>query len=327
MNQRLGAFIRMLRVRALALILLFACLGATATGARLEEAWRHLLIIIPVLAAWYLHGTCINDLSDEAIDKVNLRGAVGRPLANKRVSRGFIMWLAVGAGIVCLAGAFVIGMLAFWICVIALVLNWVYSMPPVRLSGRGIMAPLLLPLGYVALPFLLAVNAVDGRMKWWQIGLLAGLYISFIGRIVLKDFRDVKGDSKYNKRTFIVRYGPRATVIFSAFMFAIGSGLLSLIFATKNILISTVLFAHFVIVVWSLGELLRAGVQQAEQVIIGGIAKVATASLICMLIHLDMPTAVSNKSVCLLLIVAVALFGAWQCIYSVRHTAEIKVVY
>ena len=37
--------------------------------------------------------------------------------------------------------------------------------------------------------------------------LLAGLYVGFIGRILLKDFRDVRGDALFGKRTFLVRHG------------------------------------------------------------------------------------------------------------------------
>ena len=44
----------------------------------------------------------------------------------------------------------------------------------------------------------------------------AGLYVGFIGRIVLKDFRDVRGDRLFGKRTWLVRHGRVATCRLSA---------------------------------------------------------------------------------------------------------------
>ena len=56
--------------------------------------------------------------------------------------------------------------------------------------------------------------------------LLAGLYAGFIGRIVLKDFRDVRGDALFGKRTFLVRHGRRATCRLSATFLVVGVSVL-----------------------------------------------------------------------------------------------------
>lgn len=45
---------------------------------------------------------------------------------------------------------------------------------------------------------------------------VGALYLGFIGRILLKDFRDVRGDALFGKRTFLVRHGRRATCAVSA---------------------------------------------------------------------------------------------------------------
>ena len=49
-----------------------------------------------------------------------------------------------------------------------------------------------------------------------DLALLAALYVGFVGRIVLKDFRDVVGDRLFGKRTFLVRHGRRTTCVLSA---------------------------------------------------------------------------------------------------------------
>jgi len=65
-----------------------------------------------------------------------------------------------------------------------------------------------------------------------DVALLAALYVGFIGRIVLKDFRDVVGDRLFGKRTFLVRHGRRVTCGLSAACWVVGSGLL--VVATPN---------------------------------------------------------------------------------------------
>ena len=41
-----------------------------------------------------------------------------------------------------------------------ILLNYIYSMPPIRVSYRGLLAPALLPIGYVVLPFILGTIVV-----------------------------------------------------------------------------------------------------------------------------------------------------------------------
>jgi 4-hydroxybenzoate polyprenyltransferase len=98
-----------------------------------------------------------------------------------------------------------------------------YSLPPVRLAGRGAIASLTLPAGYVAVPYLLGIFAVRGTLRRADLLLLLGLYAGFIGRIVLKDFRDVRGDALFGKRTFLVRHGRAATCAVSAVCWVIGA--------------------------------------------------------------------------------------------------------
>jgi 4-hydroxybenzoate polyprenyltransferase len=83
-----------------------------------------------------------------------------------------------------------------------------------------------LPACYVAVPFLLGAFSVHTAIGWRQLELLAGLYLGFIGRIVLKDFRDVRGDALFGKRTFLVRHGRRPTLVFSAAFVTAGTGVI-----------------------------------------------------------------------------------------------------
>ncbi len=111
-----------------------------------------------------------------------------------------------------------------------LLLAAAYSLPPIRLSGRGIVTSVLLPLGYVAVPYLLGAFSVDVTLNRRGVLLLVGLYLGFMGRLVLKDFRDEHGDRMYSKRTMLVRYGRARTCAFGAVFWTAGAlvGLLAL---------------------------------------------------------------------------------------------------
>jgi 4-hydroxybenzoate polyprenyltransferase len=103
-----------------------------------------------------------------------------------------------------------------------------YSVRPIRIADRGSVAALTLPACYVVVPYLDGFLAADGRFAPSDALLLAGLYVGFIGRILLKDFRDVRGDALFGKRTFIVRHGRVVTCRVSASMGVVGAGLVSL---------------------------------------------------------------------------------------------------
>jgi 4-hydroxybenzoate polyprenyltransferase len=74
----------------------------------------------------------------------------------------------------------------------------------------------LLPIGYVTVPYLTGAFAVRPSLTGRDLALMTGLYVGFIGRIILKDFRDVIGDRLFGKRTWLVRHGRVATCRVSA---------------------------------------------------------------------------------------------------------------
>ena len=58
-------------------------------------------------------------------------------------------------------------------------------------STRGMVAALL-PAAYVAVPYLVGIFSVRASLRAVELVLLGGLYVGFVGRILLKDFRDVR---------------------------------------------------------------------------------------------------------------------------------------
>lgn len=217
----------MLRYRTALMIVLFVAIGDALSKTKATYYSPKLLIVIAILACWYIFSTSVNDLADEEIDKINLLGNAERPLVNKQTNRSFLWRLSTATALLCILLSFSLGVWAIATTIAALILSYIYSMPPLRVSYRGILATLLLPIGYVLFPVALAVFIHGPRLQHNDFLIVAALYISFAGRIILKDFRDVKGDTKFGKRTFIVRHGARATCLVSGVAWGIGGLLMA----------------------------------------------------------------------------------------------------
>jgi 4-hydroxybenzoate polyprenyltransferase len=119
-----------------------------------------------------------------------------------------------------------LGLPALLIMGLSLVINMIYSMPPVRLSRRTFLAPLILCVAYVLLPYWLGVVAAGQALTSGDIPLLAAFMVLFLARINLKDFRDRAGDARFGKPTFVLRYGKRAACAVSITAALTGNALL-----------------------------------------------------------------------------------------------------
>lgn len=216
---------KMLRIRTFAMLVLFLLIFHISLNG--ENYSYFLLFQLIILATWYIHATCVNDLADFKIDQVNLKGYSERPLANNLTSKKQLALLSICAAGVSLTAGSMLGLVVFLVMPGFLLLNIAYSSPPIQISHRGVFAPLLLPLGYVFLPWFLVYGPEIQQISKESVLLLTGMYLAFVGRIVLKDLRDVKGDAQYGKRTFVVRYGVRATTVFSLVFWLAGATILA----------------------------------------------------------------------------------------------------
>lgn len=223
MMTRIRLVVLVARPAVIGLLLMFAGTGLAQAGRPEEPAAIAKTAV--VIAGFLLFSVACNDLADEEIDKVNLPGK--RPLgAGLLGHREFALTGAV-AGIAALAVSVTIGWLAAGVTTAGLAVSAGYSLRPVRLADRGAVASLVLPACYVAVPYLLGVLAGGGRISDpGTLALAGGLYLGFIGRILLKDFRDVRGDAMFGKRTFLVRHGRVPTCAASAFFWACGTAVI-----------------------------------------------------------------------------------------------------
>lgn len=223
MTARLRLALLVARPAVVFLLALSGLVGLSLGGVADDPvAIGRLLILV---MSFVVFAVSCNDLADLEIDRVNLSGDARRPLVTGSAAARDVRRLAFGSAVAAATAAVTQGRLALMLIVIGMCVAAAYSLPPFRLSRRGLVAPLVLPALFVGLPFVLGVLA--GRdLRARDLAVLAALYVGFIGRIVLKDFRDVVGDRLFGKRTFLVRHGRVATCVLSAGCWVAGTALL-----------------------------------------------------------------------------------------------------
>lgn len=287
MTGRTGRLVvMMIRPPVAVLLLLFAALGMAPAG-RADGFHPLFTTVLVIVGGWFIHATVLNDLADEAIDRVNLTAARGRPLVTGQATRSDLLVLGNGAAVVALVVAWAVNWRVGVVVAAGLALNAAYSLRPVRLSHRGAVASLMLPLGYVALPYLVGALSVQPRLGRTDVVLLVGLYVTFIGRILLKDFRDVSGDGLFGKRTFLLRHGREATCLASAICWVIGTTTLFALVPARSLLVA-VFVVYLGCALDGLRRLATTTGHIAEQVTIGAIAQVGRGMAITLLAHFSM---------------------------------------
>ncbi|HEX3082754.1 MAG TPA: UbiA family prenyltransferase [Candidatus Saccharimonadia bacterium] len=211
-SQYLKSLRGLLRVPTYLLLSLNFLLGLLVAGGGVTTRWWLVAAGLVAVGGWYVHATSLNDLSDYAIDQINLKSDPDRPLVTGGMSRRVLVLTAGLATAVTLAAAYALGPRAVILAGLLLVLNIVYSLPPLRVAGRGALALVLLPVGYVAYTMTLGAVAAGGPLTAGFGQLVAVCYAQFVARVSLKDYRDVLGDAKFGKRTFLLRHGSNAVI-------------------------------------------------------------------------------------------------------------------
>jgi 4-hydroxybenzoate polyprenyltransferase len=214
-------FLLLCRPAVLLLLALFAAIGA-ARGGVVNDLTR-MAEIAAIIASFLVFSVAANDLADAAIDRINLPGDRRRPLVTGTARQTDMVLLLACSAVLTLGVAAVLNVAVLITACCGLLLSAAYSLPPSRLANRGAVASMILPACYVATPFLIGLFAGRSAPRPADLVLLAGLYVGFIGRIMLKDFRDVRGDALFGKRTFLVRHGRRATCRLSAALWTVGT--------------------------------------------------------------------------------------------------------
>lgn len=315
-------YLTMLRFRVAAMVWLFMLLGAAFHDGLGSSAWRYVLAAL-ALGSCYVAATALNDVADEALDRVNHPGGSGRPLVSGDASAPQLRLLAVVAAFVAASAAAPLGARALVLVGVSLAIGHVYSLPPFRFSYRTYLAPLVLGVGYVLVPYLLGVQAVGSAFDRRDVPFVGGLYALFVARIVLKDFRDRPGDRMYGRPTLLLRFGKAATCVMSAVALAVGTAALAVVLPALAAV--TVMFAA------AIGSMLlslwRADEGRPEQVAIGIGARMGNGLLTCALAWLVLESAGASVGERLLFVFILAALFAASFASLVRRPEAVAIGY
>lgn len=226
----------LLRPQTYILMVVYVVFGITY-GIALQTAQSspftvHTLVVtlcsLAALALWYIAGAAFNDYADYEIDKINLKGDKQRPLVAGLVTKRQLLNIGIGTSVASAVCAVLTMTPAIALLFgVLLLFNVAYSLPPIKISHRGGLAPLILPLGYIILTVCSGMIIGKAPLNLASALVVAGMYVHFLSRIILKDHRDVKGDKKMGKKTLVLTYGNRPVVLVSLFLFVASAAVLA----------------------------------------------------------------------------------------------------
>jgi 4-hydroxybenzoate polyprenyltransferase len=280
-RRQLRLLLLLLRPALVFLLVSFGLLGLSMGGHQ-----QDLSLVVPVTATvlgFLLFAVALNDVADREVDRINLPGESSRPLSSGAASYQEMILMAAIGGSTALAAAAWLGRGPLLVTAVGVLLAAAYSLEPFSLSRRGAAASLILPAGFVAVPFLVGILAAH-RLSGSALCVLAGLYVGFIGRILLKDFRDVVGDSLLGKRTFLVRHGRVVTCRLSAVFWAIGSGTVVFV-AHPSAALDVAYGVQVVLVLFFLRQLARSDGGRQDEAFISAIAILGRGCMTTLLAH------------------------------------------
>ncbi len=268
------------RIRIIATCASILFLGSAYSGSITIKTLLGLVLIV----GFTIHANSINDYSDKEIDKINLKNAHDRPLATNHINSKQLWIINAVSGLLILLVSLIYGLDVFILSIFILLIDYAYSLKPFRITNRTILSPVLLSVSYVYYSFSIGFLSTPTTSKYpWL--LTIGLSFGFFARLLLKDFRDVVGDKKFGKITFLIRYGQSLTCLTSGIFWAFA--LFLIIKASSfNLALGLVLLVAFIESTILLNILAKEIKYKNQEKLISYIAKAANYTIITILAYL-----------------------------------------
>jgi chlorophyll synthase len=196
----------------------FACGSITGTEkifANLPIFFLGLLLTGPLVCA---SSQAVNDWYDRHVDAIN---EPNRPIPSGRIPGRWGLYIAVIWSLISLWVGSFLGPIGFLATVLALILAWLYSMPPIRFKNNGWLGNLACGVSYEGLAWVTGATLLSGgAIPSKPSLLLAGLYsASAHGIMTLNDFKAIEGDRQMGVRSLPVQLGAiRAAQVSAALM-------------------------------------------------------------------------------------------------------------
>lgn len=197
----------------------FAC-GAVASGAAFLDVYP--LIALGILLAGPMvcgMSQAVNDWFDRHVDAIN---EPQRPIPSGRMPGRSGLYVAIGWTIASLLVGAALGPWGFAATVLAVVMAWIYSAPPLRLKQNGWWGNLACGMSYETLPWITATAVLSGGAPDAKVVIVAVLYgLGAHGIMTLNDFKSIEGDTRFRLRSLPVILGAeRAAKVACLFMAA-----------------------------------------------------------------------------------------------------------
>lgn len=312
----------MLRYRVASLLLPFLLLAPALHGRLQSFRWSFVAGLI-ALCGSYVVATCLNDVFDLEVDRINHPNAVDRPLVTGQATSRQLLLIAAVVAVVALAASLFTGPLGVAAISISLLLNVAYSVPPVRLCARAGAAAPVLAFAYVALPYGIGLAAAGLVPDWFDARVVACFMVLFCGRMLLKDFRDRRGDAAFGKRTFLLTYGKRTTLVVVGSCIVVGDALLLTVLPSNPVLIAAI-ESYFVAILLQLRRLWEAETLDDERVAIALGARMGNAVVLTLLGFVLLGAAgATGAELALLVLVFAAMFWLSFAYLATRTTEAI----
>lgn len=315
----------MLRFRVASLLLPFFLLAPALHSELRAFRWTYLAGIL-ALCSSYVVATCLNDVFDLEIDRINHPQARDRPLVSGDATPPQLIAIAIGSGLVALGAAVAIGPLAVGLVSMSLLLNVAYSVPPIRLCAHALLATPVLAFAYVVLPYGMGLASTGLAPNSFDARVAVCFMVLFMGRMLLKDFRDRRGDAAFGKRTFLLVYGKRATLTATLVCIVVGNGLL-LTVLPQNLLLIAVTESYFTGIGFELYRLWAADNLDGERLAISLGARMGNAVVLTLLGFVLLQAAGASATEQLMLVVVFAAAFWFAFLYLARRPQEAQAAY
>ena len=196
----------------------FGC-GVVSSGVALGDRW--LYFVGGVILAGPLScaaSQAVNDWFDRHVDAIN---EPNRPIPSGRIPGRWGLFIAVFWTAASLALGAALGQWAFWASVLAAMLAWAYSAPPLRLKLNGWWGNAAVGISYEGVAWFTGAAVMLGALPGAEIIALALLYsIGAHGIMTLNDFKAIEGDKQMGVRSLPVQLGPERAARFACFVMA-----------------------------------------------------------------------------------------------------------
>ena len=185
-------------------MILFYLVGVSlGDGIRLS---RDLFLVPLIFLCTYSFASILNFQADQEIDRINKRT---NPFLNKQVNTYFdrSALFILPAGAIALSLYTNSWLSTFLGSVFLLVLSYGYSHSSLRWSHHPLLKIIAMALNYAIVPALIGLGMQNVTIRTFII--LVSLSVFYTSWLLYSDMKDIRGDQKFNKRTFAVLLGKK----------------------------------------------------------------------------------------------------------------------